>query len=71
METNFVKTLFFVGYDQYPTRAKINVKFKASLNNSGNILYLSFIHLQFTIIQSKWLDGKLADAEYNTEFFDY
>ena len=40
--TNFGKMLFFVGYDQYRTRAKTNVIFKADLNNSAKILELRF-----------------------------
>ena len=40
--TNFGEMLFFVGYDQYRTRAKTNVKFKADLNNSAKILELCF-----------------------------
>ena len=40
--TNFGKTRFFVGYDQYRTRAKTNVKFKADLNNSAKMLETCF-----------------------------
>ena len=40
--TNFGEMLFFVGYDQYRTRAKTNVKFKADLNYSAKVLETCF-----------------------------
>ena len=40
--TNFGKTRFFVGYDQYRTRAKTNVKFKADLNYIAKVLETCF-----------------------------